>query len=233
VSEARDLEANRYAFYEHTKSYTAAPPDVLEVDEKNIREYTIFNVCGVIITTNHKTSGLYLPADDRRHYVAWSDLSKDDFSDEYWRKLYAWYDEDGCRHVAAYLADLDLSGFNPKAPPPKTSAFYDIVAANSAPEDAEIADALDELGNPAAVTLEQIAARAAGSLPGWLTDRKNARQVPHRMEAAGYVAAPNPADKTDGRWKVRKKRQMIYARRELSPRDRHAAAVALIEKGWP
>jgi hypothetical protein len=27
----------------------------------------------VIITTNHKTDGIYLEPDDRRHYVAWSD----------------------------------------------------------------------------------------------------------------------------------------------------------------
>ena len=105
------------------------------------------------------------------------------------------------------------------------------MTANCAPEDAEIADALDALGNPQAVTLEQIATRASGSLPDWLRDRRNARQVPHRMEAAGYVAVRNPADKSDGRWKVRNKRQVIYARKELSMRDRHVAAAALIERG--
>src|SRR5215208_5703916 len=51
------------------KAYTAAPPDVLRVDEKNLREYSIPNVCGVIITSNHKTNGIHLPADDRRHYL--------------------------------------------------------------------------------------------------------------------------------------------------------------------
>jgi hypothetical protein len=55
VSEARDLgDLDRYAFYDHTKIYTAAPPDVLRVDEKNLREYVVWNVCGVILTTNHK-----------------------------------------------------------------------------------------------------------------------------------------------------------------------------------
>jgi hypothetical protein len=72
VSEARDLgETNRFAFYDHMKAYTAAPPDVLRVDEKNLREYNILNCCGIIITTNHKTDGIYLPPDDRRHFVAW------------------------------------------------------------------------------------------------------------------------------------------------------------------
>ena len=74
VNEARDLgDVDRYAFYDHMKAYTAAPPDVLRVDEKNLREYTGAGMCcGVVITTNHKTDGIYLPADDRRHYVAWS-----------------------------------------------------------------------------------------------------------------------------------------------------------------
>jgi hypothetical protein len=39
VSEARDLgDVDRFAFYDHMKVYTAAPPDVLRVDEKHLRE---------------------------------------------------------------------------------------------------------------------------------------------------------------------------------------------------
>jgi hypothetical protein len=79
INEARDLgETDRFKFYDHMKAYTAAPPDVLRVDEKNLREYNILNCCGVIITTNYKTNGIYLPADDRRNYVAWSELTKED-----------------------------------------------------------------------------------------------------------------------------------------------------------
>ena len=61
ISEARDLgEINRYAFYDHLKSIIAAPPDTLRIDEKNIREYAILNLVGVVITTNYK-GGIYLP----------------------------------------------------------------------------------------------------------------------------------------------------------------------------
>ena len=78
VNEARDLgEFDRYAFHDHMKAYIAAPPDVNHIDEKNVKEYYVFNLCGVIITSNHKTDGIYLPADDRRHMVAWSNLSSD------------------------------------------------------------------------------------------------------------------------------------------------------------
>ena len=65
-------------------------------------------------------------------------------------------DNGGREIVAHYLATLDLSGFNPKAPPPKTEAFWEIVDASRAPEDAEMADALDELGWPDATTLQDI-----------------------------------------------------------------------------
>jgi hypothetical protein len=91
VSEARDLgEIDRFSFYDHTKVYTAAPPDVLRVDEKHLREHYVFNCIGLIITTNHKTDGIYLPADDRRHYVIWSQRSKKDFKSAYWNKLWDW-----------------------------------------------------------------------------------------------------------------------------------------------
>ena len=92
ISEARDLgEMNRFDFYERLKIYAAAPPDVIRVDEKNIREHAIFNVCGVIITTNHETDGIYLPADDRRHFVAWSPVTPTDFHAEFWAGIYDWY----------------------------------------------------------------------------------------------------------------------------------------------
>ena len=59
----------------------------------------------MIITTNHKTDGIYLPADDRRHFVAWSDLHKEDYPDGYWNTLWHWYHAEGFQHVAAYLND--------------------------------------------------------------------------------------------------------------------------------
>jgi hypothetical protein len=230
VSEARDLgDVDRYGFYEHMKTYTAAPPDVLRVDEKNTREHNIFNVVGVIITTNHKTDGIYLPADDRRHYVAWSDLTKDDFTEAYWADLWAWYEAGGLADIAEYLRTLDISSFNPKAPPPKTPAWHDIVNSNRAPEDAEMADALEGIGWPPATTISAICSSLtiAEGFAVYLRDRKNSRKIPHRLDTAGYVAVANDSA-TDGLWKVFGKRQVIYAKKDLSVRDRIAAARELV-----
>jgi hypothetical protein len=228
IGEARDLgDVNRYQFYDHSKTYTAAPPDVILCDEKNLREHSVFNCCGVIITTNHKTDGIYLPEDDRRHYVAWSDRVKADFSDAYWDELYDWYDHGGIEHVCALLAAVDISRFNPKAPPPRTQAFWEIVDASRAPEDAELQDALDQLKNPEVVTLSRVALYATESFKEWLLDRKNSRRIPHRFEACGYVAVRNDNAKS-GLWVIEGKRQVIYAKDSLTPSDRLYAAMRAV-----
>jgi hypothetical protein len=230
ISEARDLgDVDRYGFYEHMKTLTAAPPDVLRVDEKHLREHAVVNVCGVIVTTNNKDS-MHLPADDRRHFVAWSARSKDDFKPEYWNALYRWFAKGGTESVSHYLATLDLSNFDPKAPPPKTQAFWEMVDSSRAPEDAEMADAIDALGKPEAATLGNILTRAAPSFGEWLQDRRNRRKIPHRFEECGYIAVRNPSA-SDGYWVVNGKRAPVYAKRELSQRDQIAAAERLSTAG--
>jgi hypothetical protein len=107
--------------------------------------------------------------------VAWSELTKADFQDGYWQGIYDWYAQEGNRHAAAYLRELDVSGFDPKAPPPKTPASYSIVGSDASPEETELGDVLDALGNPVAVLLSEILAKASGGIYDWLTDRKNYR----------------------------------------------------------
>ncbi len=233
ISEARDLgDADRFQFYDATKTIMAAPPDVLRIDEKNLREYSIFNCCGVVITTNHKTDGIFLPPDDRRHYVAWSELAKEDFGDDYWARLWSWYESGGYAHVAAYLAALGLTDFNPKAPPKKTAACWAIVDANRAPEEAELEDVIDVLGRPAAVTLSQITNAAPDDLRFWLKERKNRRIIPHRFEKCGYVPVRNPYRET-GLWVIGGSRQVVYANQSLSPASRLAAARRLADTEPP
>lgn len=159
ISEARDLgEVNRFGFYEHLKTITAAPPDVLRVNEKNLKEHYIFNCCGVITTTNHKTGGIYLPPDDRRTYVAWSNSVKEEYADDYWKGLWGWLlENDGIKKVAAYLRTYDLSSFNPKSPPKKTPAFFEIAASGVSSEEIELSDLIERMGNPDALTIPQSA----------------------------------------------------------------------------
>lgn len=234
INEARDLgDLDRFAFYDHSKTYIAAPPDVLMCNNKHQREYPVFNVMGVILTTNHKTNGIYLPLDDRRHYVAWSNATKDDFAEGYWRGLWDWLDAGGAEAVVGYLQSVDLSGFNPKAPPPKTEAFYAIVQANANPDDLTLAGLMlrEDGSKLPAVTLNMVVQAAVEAeetdLAFALSDTKNRRRVPHMMEKAGYVPVRNEYA-ADGLWKIDGRRQVVYGDSALSTPERVTFARSLV-----
>jgi hypothetical protein len=106
------------------------------------------------------------------------------------------------------------------------ASYWEIVNASRAPEDAEMQDAIDVLGNPDAFTLPQLIALADADFALFLRERKNRRLIPFRLEACGYVAVPNSTT-SDGRWKVAGRNQTIYAKAALPLRDRFAAARAL------
>lgn len=239
INEVHDLgDVSRFDFYDGLKIYTAAPPDVLPVNEKYVPHHVVPNVCGVIMTSNSLEGGIYLPDDDRRTYVAATDLKKEDFDDAYWKQLWHWYDnENGYGHVAALLAARDLSQFNAKAPPQQTPGWHAIVNSNRAPEQSELQDLLDHWGDdngqkkrPNAVTLAQIITRAKkqGSLDfyAWVSDRKNRRIVPLHLSRCGYVLVPNKSAK-DGLWSIGGRRQAVYAKKELPLALQLAAASKL------
>jgi hypothetical protein len=228
INEARNLgEFNRYEFYEHSKAYIAAPPDTHQCNQKHAKAYPVFNLMGVIITTNHKTAGIYLPADDRRHYVAWSDARKEEFESDYFTGIWNWLDEGGCDAVANYLQKVDLSSFDAKAPPTKTAAWRAIVESNVDPDGVAIADALaDENGIRMPIgTVDEIIAAIESSknfeLASTLRERKNRRKIPHLLEMAGYEQCRNPAT-SDGRWWISGKNETFYGDRNLTPAERIA-----------
>ncbi len=235
ISEVRDLgDVDRFAFYEATKTMSAAPPATSRIDEKFKPEYMIPNIVGLIHTTNHKTDGMYLAGDDRRHFVAWSECQQSeqrrDFEDGYFSSLWSWYEQGGFEIVAHYLRTLDLTGFDPKAPPRKTEAFWAIVNAHHAPENAELADVIDRLSEAPAVTLNMLVNTLSiydpqeNSFREWLMDRRNRKRIPHRMDEVGFVPQRNPYSPSDGLWKVDGKRQVIYVRKELSAAAQLSAA---------
>jgi hypothetical protein len=213
-------------FYNHVKAYITNPPETLRCDEKNLREYAIPNVVGVLYTTNTETEAIFLPADDRRHYIALSSLGKEDFSDSYWREFWGWLNSGGDAHVAAYLMTLDLSGFDAKSPPLHTEAFLDAVSAARPNEELELTDTIEKLGNPWVLTIQKLVEKAEIDFADWLRDRRNSRQIPHRLRACGYVLVRNP-DAKDGFWKVQGVRQRIYGRLDRSAAERLAAARSL------
>jgi hypothetical protein len=233
ISEAKDLgDFDRFSFYEATKTLMAAPPDTLRINEKYGKPYHALNVVGVIITTNHKVSGLFLPADDRRHFVAWSVREQAQFDADYWAKYWGRMESGGATAVAAHLRSLDLTKFNPKAPPERTQAFWEMVNAMRSEDESDMADAVESLGYPKALTVSCIVARARRldcyDLMRFLQERKNARLVALRLESCGCRRLANPHDKR-GRWQIGEQRTGVYVRKELTDREGFDEVKALIE----
>lgn len=229
VSEVKGDDVNPFDFYELTKTLCAAPPESLRCDEKNIAEHQVLNVTGVILTTNHLVGGLYLPREDRRHYVAWGTCTKEQMQ-PYCAALWAWYKQGGLANVVAYLRAVDISDFDPKAPPMQTSAWQKMAGAGASPEAGDLLDALDELGQPVVVTIAQILAKMADGSPGkhYLLDTRQRRTIPHRMNECGYVRFDNP-NAPSGRWKFKGVSVTVYQRTDTAPLDALTALRALMD----
>lgn len=241
VTELRDLgDTNRVAFYEHTKQWLASPPLSLRVNEKYLKQYYVMNVCFFVSTTNHKVDSLYLPPDDRRTYVAWSPVESPVLTPEDWVEYHDWLDNRGGKeNVAAFLREgVDLSDFNPSAPPRKTEAFWAIVNASRAPQDTELSDVLDQFDGRA-VTLAMVSAKARkmglDRLADFLSDPTRSRMHHSRMSNAGWTSLRNPGRK-NGDWPIRHddgtvRRRMIYVPDGLAMAAACRLADVLCEQG--
>ena len=101
---------------------------------------------------------------------------------------------------------------------------------NADPKGEQLQDLLDKLGNPDAVTLDQIIKAASDTsifgIANWLTDRKNRRLIPHWLGVVGYVPVRNEARGT-GLWVDAGVRQVVYAKKNLELRERLKAVTAL------
>jgi Family of unknown function (DUF5906) len=236
LNEARDVgeqgTVDRYRLYDHMKDLLAAPPNTIRVNEKYINEYFILNRSAMVITTNYRDA-LYLPPDDRRHYVAFSERRGEEFPAAFWNEFWGWYEDGGFAHVAGLLYQHDLSGFDPKPEPPKTDAFRYMVSADLTSEYSDIADTIDRLKDadgqrPDALTIAELIV-VAPELE-WLRTLKMRRVMRRRLEDNGYAIVVNPDAKTDNMWAIDGKRQAIYARAALNQTQRLIAARKLYAK---
>ena len=229
VNEARDLgELRPVQLLRPYESLIAAPPDTLRVDEK-----TRAGILHSKLLRRHyhdqPQERRNLPlTDDRRHFVAWSPRQKEDehFQNGYWKDLWTYYRQRGglraCRRlpeIARYLSDFD-----PKAPPPKTAAFWAIVDSNRAARKPNWPMlSISSVTRTPSRCCSFKARASRRSLWEWLADRKNRRTIPHRLEQCGYAPVRNPSA-NDGLWKISGKRQAIYAKSQLPLREQLEAA---------
>lgn len=215
INETSNLhEMSRWAFNERTKVLIAGSPDNATINPKYGQKYSVRMYCGVILTTNHLTSGIYIPADDRRYDVIESatleemGLSDSDERRAYFERLWGWfYEQNGANHVAAYLHERDISGFSASNGQRKTEAHKNVVQAGMS-GDHWLDDIIDELGSPVGVRADWIIQRAVseGEKEGDVRNR-----LGKSITRLGYVSFRNPHLK-DGRWKIGGKKVVVYVK---------------------
>lgn len=99
--------------------------------------------------------------------------------------------------------------------------------------DAELADILAGLGNPPAICLATLRAKAAASkFCRWYCDRRNSVAITRWLKRSGYVRLQSPA--CDGAWMIGKgERRNIYVKAQLTFERQVAEANALVNRHRP
>jgi hypothetical protein len=213
ISEAANLhDMSRWAFNESMKVLIAGQPDYVMINPKYGQKYSVRMHCGVIITTNHMLSGIYIPQDDRRYDVIESankwemGLEDDDVRREYFSELWQWFLEGGGdRHVAAYLRSRDISQFSAANSQRKTDAHKAVVVSGLT-TDHWCADALLEIGDPKIVRADWLINIAARNTDMKLGEIK--AKLSHSMGRMGYRFFRS--DRKDGRTRIGDKLHTIY-----------------------
>lgn len=227
INEAANLQdTNKWEFNEMLKVLIAGSPDVCTINPKYGKQFQHKMFCGVIITTNHLASGLYIPSDDRRYDVLeTATLHEMGLDDEkvkkaYFDKMWSWVlnkGEDGFTgkmHIAAFLHLRNISKFSAALGQRKTAAHRRIVSLGLA-GDQWLDDILHELGNPPLIRGDQIFAKAVenGEQAGAIKARMSST-----LDRCDYVILQNP-NRKDNRWVIKGKRTAVYIKRGLPPPD--------------
>ena len=121
INEARESPSikDRRATENKLKPFCAAPPTLLQIEKKGQTPYFAVNCLSIIMMSNHQDP-IAIPTEDRRWFVIWSKAPI--MTEEERLALIAFYDGGGLEHVAHYLRTLDVTSFDPYAPPPMTEA---------------------------------------------------------------------------------------------------------------
>lgn len=214
INEASNVEElSKWQFYEKTKRLitgTKATVNMKYGAKFNFRPYS-----GLVMTTNHLLTGIYIPPGDRRYDIietpsmaqlGWPLGIEDPGRKEYFAELYNWLkNENGFAHVAAYLASVDIGQFDAANGQRPTEAFKAAIKTGMEADD-WLDDALEVLGRPMLVRNDHLmkAVEAAGeNLQGIK------RKIGTAMQRAGFSPLMNPGTK-DGRWKFGKLNSKVW-----------------------
>jgi hypothetical protein len=118
------------------KPMIASPPLTVEINMKNVKQYTIPNIQCWWFYTNH-LNALPLEDSDRRFWVHHVEMETPP-PKEYFNRIYRWYKlEQGYEKVAGWLMQRPMSDeiFNPMAAPPMTQGKKEMIEAGLSPQE--------------------------------------------------------------------------------------------------
>jgi len=221
VSETANLhDMNKWAFNERMKVLIAGTPDYSIVNPKYGHKYSVRLHCGIILTTNHMSTGFFIPQGDRRYDVIDSSpkmemgFSQDSDRQKYFDKLWQWYEKNnGAEHIFAWLSERNISKFSASNGQRKTDAHHSIVLAGMT-SDHWALDALDLLNEPRVFRSDTFI-QAAMSLNAEMKEAVIIKSMNAVLGRYNYSTVKNPAV-TDGRWKINGKRLTIYKKDDVS-----------------
>lgn len=231
VNEAANLQdMSKWAFNEKMKVLIAGNPDKVTINPKYGHQYEMNMFCGVIITTNHLETGVYIPPGDRRYDVMvsatatemgfkpWDDCSEDRFRMNYFDELWGWFlREGGSSHVAALLMERDLRGWSSQNGQRKTQAYEDVVVAGLTSEH-WLLDAFETMGDPDVVRLD-VVFEIVVNQNAIMQKGEFVKRIMPAMNRCGYWAVRNPTAK-DGRWSIDPgSKTVVFARNGLKFAD--------------
>ena len=238
VDEVRPTKDEHHAStaYNILKPMIVAPPDTLPLNDKYAKLRHIINRLRVFITTNDWMS-MYIPPEDRRMFIMHSHLPQKWHEREgnagYFNDLFAWFEEGGINHVAAWLTTRTLAHFDPKAQVARTAGWGAVAASWGEPEDA-IAWVIDHLGSPDVVLGQELVNPQFDHHEEVANMLKSPRKISHRMNRAGYVQVPvqKTPDNTSDRWVFRKdgksmRSRYAFVKADLSSDKEHARRLVM------
>lgn len=115
---------------------------MLRINEKNQPEYEIANYTSFVFLSNHGDA-VHLEDGNRRYFVA--EITAKPLSRAFYATYAEWRDNGGLAALHHYLVnDVDLKGFDPKAPPPVTEAKKAMVSAGRSGLEQWMADTLED-----------------------------------------------------------------------------------------
>ena len=115
LNELKEPEASqRRALANKLKPIIAAPPETLPINRKGLHPYDMVNRMMVLAFTNDPVP-ISISSGDRRWFCIWSSAGRMDPTEA--QDMWRWYRSGGFEIIARWLADRDVSAFNPSAPP--------------------------------------------------------------------------------------------------------------------